>query len=76
MDKKTRIIVLIALIALGVGALVLAWMPSPAPAVDPAIVEAAAEGSRRAQQAQPPAPVEEPKKEGRARPGLLGGPSH
>ena len=41
------------------------------PTVDPAIVEAAAEASRQAQEQSPP-PAEEPKREGRARPGAMG----
>ena len=74
MDKRTRLMVLgVAGVVVALVGVYMLWSSggSPPP-VDAAIVEAAAESSRQAQK-QAPAPVdEEPKREGRARPGAMG----
>lgn len=73
MDKRTRMSVLggVGLVVVLAGAYMV-WSSGGSPAtVDPAIVEAAAEGSRQAQQQSPP-PADEPQREGRARPGAMG----
>lgn len=61
-------------VVLLLGILVLAWVlwPEPAPKVDPALVETAAESARLAA-AKQPSQDNEPKYEGKAKPGPLGG---
>ncbi len=72
MDKRAKLIALAVIGLVGVIALAWAWWPESKPSVDPAIVETAAESARQAAQQQPPQ-AEEPKYEGKAKPGLLGG---
>lgn len=73
LDKRTRL-----MIAGGAGVLVLLvgvymlWPSGDSEAPTPEVVQAAVEASKQATQ-QEPAQAEEPKREGRARPGMLGG---
>ena len=73
MDKKSRLILLAAVVLVGLVALAWAWY-EPSPKVDPTIVQAAAESARASATQEPPTP-EAPVVKGRARPGSLGGPT-
>lgn len=72
MDKRAKLIGAGVVLLLGVLALAWVWWPESAPKVDPGLVETAAESARQASVQQPP-PDNEPKYEGKAKPGPLGG---
>ena len=72
MDKKTRLSILAGVCVVCAGVLVYASWPRGEAGVDKAVVESAAAGAREAAKQQP-APIDDPKHEGRARPGMLGG---
>ena len=72
MDNRAKMIAAGLVVLLGVLVLAWVWWPEPAPKVDPALVETAAESARQAAPQQPPQD-NEPKYEGRAKPGKLGG---